>query len=673
MNNNIDLIEELIADSMDRFSNYNNPANPYIEIRPVVDAIVLLLKKNIALCIKDGNNNLVSTYKIENLDLTEINATKFEFGNYKLLVAEIIDTAFEKLEADDTSKLVELLNRLKEKHHENLINSIKYNSDKNNSEIEFINYCVEEYSNQSEKDTIVEELRKIITSSIRIFENNRTIRIESIDIPNVFYVIRYASNKRDKFNYSAQILLSDNQKRNTDIFLNNNTIHKVSVDCLEDPLDKDSLSIADECFKYECVRFENYKADTSNYKSESDRTRHNIENLIYDKITKDEKIVFYVPIHLNGAAWLAIYRIVPRDSDIDYISFYRNKISIIASQIRNDAYTAFLNLIRTKIEAISNNDSLSLDNIIDSVNEYLKLLSTYFSFYIPLFPEKIIGEEDFYSYLKRLVGENFSFKFYMNIVWKNDIDYDNIPRPGFQKRLKGSLNEVYLKKSVEKEKIEKESFLSAITHGFKTEYNSGLLRLKNDLKHEIDKSSSIDEGIKGLMSVLDKAMEKHKKLTGVVSLIEKMQNGTDYTKAGLEEGLLNNSETSINIKDAITSFNTAQLSGNKIQESVLPMQHFQIKVGDIVYFSVELLQLLLNTIFENALMHGQKVDKKVDLTIKYEDNCWEFENRMNNKTAVIDIKKLTGNLQLYQLLFRNKPEGIFEIENGNYCFKLRFK
>lgn len=667
------LIKDLIEDSIDKFSDYGNGRSvPYIEIRPIIDAMALYVEKNIAVKIINNKGETISTYQIQPLKkVNNTNAIEYKLGTFKLLVAEVTSYGFVKLKDLDLRKLNKLIDWLVGNHSDELNYAANHQSIKARN-ISFIQYSIEDFVSDIEKAKIKSELRKIITAAVRTFENNRSIKIKNVDVPNIFHVIKYASNLRKEieYDYTAQILLSETQKENILKYIKSQEFNtdNFSIDSLEDPLDKNSKSIADECFKYECVRFDSYKTTGSN--SDSDNLRQKIEDSIYNNITTKDKKVFYVPIHLNGAAWMAIYRIIPEiDSEIDYLSFYRNKISIIASQVRNEAIKSFFSLIRSKVEeAFTSAKSSEVENQVVELNNYMKLLSTFFSYYIPVFPNIQSNELDFYSYLNRLVNPNYEFRFIMNRIWENEIDYDNIPIPEFSERLKINLNSVYLKYAVAKEKEKRKALVSNATHALKTELETSLIPLGKMITDRL-KSYSISEDDKLNASLLEDSIKRFYSLTGLSNLLNKMIDVQTMIKSGKKDKLFAATKTTLSISDHLLVYKTLKKK-TKLRLTPQTNPDLEIHIYDI-WLGSDLLTTFLNMIFQNAEEHAKpEINEDKILNVNKGKNYLEFKNRTWYEKVKIDPDSLTGNLLLFDEMINNSDQMGMTIDSCNHEFKI---
>ena len=177
MHVSFDLIKDLIEDSIDKFSDYSNTDKPYIEIRPLIDAIALYLGKNIAVKIVDENNIECSTYKIpELIELNDSNSTLILVDTISIYISIKISDKntssrllYEKPLSSDDSKLNEIFDWLKKDHPNELKVALFYKSN-GTQNVDFFEYSIENYEEKKENQKIKDAIREIISDSIKIFE-----------------------------------------------------------------------------------------------------------------------------------------------------------------------------------------------------------------------------------------------------------------------------------------------------------------------------------------------------------------------------------------------------------------------------------------------------------------------------------------------------------------------
>lgn len=661
----ITAVVELIEDSIDRFSDIDKENEiDYIEIRPVLDGINLLLEKNTAIKIVDSNNNEISTYKCLEEGLNKTNYTEIKISNNFKFQISLIDGEPKKLNSSEESIITNLFKELKKrKLINNIEKAIKYNSDKETSEkkINFSEYNFEDFKNEKLKEKIIEKLRKLISDSLKLVQNNESIKIKGLDTPNVFSVVRYASDKRKDFNlnYTAQILLSKNQLEQ----LSKKFILKKDCEAnesktnalkriLEDPLDGESTSEADNCFKHENVRFDIF-SESEKAKTETDKKRAEIETKLYNFInSNEEKPLVYIPIHLNGAAWMAIYRI-RTEKDIDYMSFYRNKISYIGNQIRTRAYESFFWMYRNEMESIfSKNTDEQLSIKIDRINTFGMALSCFFPYYIPQFPS-LTTNYSINEYLNIVGNEDYNFQFKMNIIWANQIDYDNLPIGKYEKRIKRHINRINAEMLKELNYVKVIEASYSVAHLLKNKLGSSLkalgeieIRIKDFIRVHYKKQEDIDrvynKEFKIKIDSFEKSNRNNTKLLSIMDIVPKSYSITtnnNHRDIFLIKENKFNTELNIDIKKIIASVAKDLNISNYIKYEIS-----ELFIKTFIFDSTR-------NIYVNPISDFYEICVLEVLTNYYKYNH-------NNSTLIIDVINNNTNI----LIFRNQCDDDEELK-----------
>ena len=208
---------------------------------------------------------------------------------------------------------------------------------------------------------------------------------------------------------------------------------------------------------------------------------------------------------------------------------------------------------------------------------------------------------------------------------------------------------------------------SLTAHAFKTHLNTTLIPQVNIIKNTYTGDIKVKE--------LENQARELFNYTGIISLIDKVDRKKDLIKSALKDGLINASPTKIYIMDELSQFTKRnsrlakiELNGNAAD---LP---FGIKFLNRYYFSLSLLRLFLNTLFENAIAYGRREKGKVIIRIdRVSEAELVFENEIRSYKQTIDIKKLKGNLRLFQDLLALTGSGAITISSKHYLFKLTLK
>jgi len=180
----------------------------------------------------------------------------------------------------------------------------------------------------------------------------KTLPGKQLPFSNLFFVLRSATNdsiRRLCFSYTAQVLLSSDQKCAISA-----AVDAAYPSLIELPLGTDARAIADSVFHSGTVDFSDEEAGKgrdvpSGNKESSDWKRQEAESKVYAAITKNPH-VFYVPVHVSGVPWFALFTISRRNEETGTwahnYAIYRSLISGVAENIRALAKSTYLQLVK---------------------------------------------------------------------------------------------------------------------------------------------------------------------------------------------------------------------------------------------------------------------------------------------------------------------------------------
>jgi hypothetical protein len=205
------------------------------------------------------------------------------------------------------------------------------------------------------RDKLLRTIKPIVNGAVGLVSGSPLVeKLQNKQLPfqNLFCVLRSATNQEPRnlhFHYTAQLSLSDSQTEKIAAIFGS---HAPSL--MELPLGVNSRSIADSVFCSGVADFSHEETgqgrdipSTDTYSD--DWKRQQIEAKVYASIA-DKRHIFYVPIHVNGVAWLALFSISPRGNKIGswahHYALYRALISGIAESIRASAQSTYLGLIK---------------------------------------------------------------------------------------------------------------------------------------------------------------------------------------------------------------------------------------------------------------------------------------------------------------------------------------
>jgi hypothetical protein len=236
------------------------------------------------------------------------------------------------------------------------------------------------------------------------------------------------------------------------------------------------------------------------------------------------------------------------------------------------------------------------------------------------------------------------------------------------------VSQTVIEKTKEVERFKRRASFSLTTHALKTELQISIKPKVNNIKKEIEKLSLPANSI--LSKVVTELEAQYADLfcmTAFISLIDKIESQSHFEESGRMEGLLVEHQETINILKYCAEYNKTNphLDGIKVLGGI--PRPLSIKVYNS-YFSTPALRLFLDTIFENVNKFGRRTDKKIELRVSSLASEWTFENDTNDERVEIDLKKIRGNLFLFNLLIEKTNSGKLTISPpGDYKFKVTYQ
>lgn len=222
--------------------------------------------------------------------------------------------------------------------------------------------------------------------------------------------------------------------------------------------------------------------------------------------------------------------------------------------------------------------------------------------------------------------------------------------------------------AIEKVVEAKKKSRSLTTHSFKTELNTTLIPQLNLIKENINNKEKLSR----LINDHQEQLEDVYVLTGIISLMDKINEKDIFLESGIREHLLGEEVQEIDIFQQCSIYNRKNPSLDNIEIQGEISLCFNIRIYD-KYLSKQLVKLFYNTIFENINLYGKRENGKIILIISQSSNKWIFENSSKVKTFRINETKLRGNLLLFKTLIEETDSGKFNIEMENYKFTLTYQ
>ncbi len=232
------------------------------------------------------------------------------------------------------------------------------------------------------------------------------LRKGSLTYPNIFAVVRTCplSSRRYNgcFDYTAGLLLLSEMKTAlrrwcatacmTELTDHPGNCPLESSDpeecltALEYPLGPNSRSVSDLVFSSGLVDFGRQPSeeqwDASVAGDPLDERRRTIEQCVYPPGWR----LFYIPVHVGGAPWLALFTFTRQDPASDHAawhhnySFYRDLAQKAAALIRQEAHDAYAELLAKRLVTHMKSWVTPLTTIISRVNEDAQRLAQVYPF-----------------------------------------------------------------------------------------------------------------------------------------------------------------------------------------------------------------------------------------------------------------------------------------------------
>jgi hypothetical protein len=237
-----------------------------------------------------------------------------------------------------------------------------------------------EYS-EDDISEITTPMRNIVDNALEDHWESALLRTfpgksHPLPFPNAFAVIRTATMKnlrRGYYNYTAQLLLSFNQIEQIQKLLHNNDSSLLNN--MQLPLGEHARSIADSVFRSGLIDFSSElpgKGRDIAGDGMNDLLRQAAEKEVYSKVFQGGR-PFYIPIHIEGVPWIALFTLTLQDANKKNLSwshnfqFYRSQVPKIADKFRDGTTSMYLELLSVRLRrnlndlANSSNDKFNIE------------------------------------------------------------------------------------------------------------------------------------------------------------------------------------------------------------------------------------------------------------------------------------------------------------------------
>lgn len=260
------------------------------------------------------------------------------------------------------------------------------------------------------------------------------IRKGSLQYPNVFAVVRTCPTSSRRYNgmfdYTAGLLLLSEMKsalrqwcahtcaHELDGYHGQCPLHFSNADqCLtafEQPLGLHSRSVSDLVFSSGIVDFgrqaSEEKWDVSVAGDDLDEQRRAIEQCVYPSGWR----LFYIPVHVGGTPWLALFTFTPQDPASDpgawhhNYSFYRDLAQKAAALIRQEAHDAYAGLLAKHLVKNMESWVTPMATMVSHINQDAQRLSQVYPFPLVSLAEGQQAPNDIFIPGRGVVTLNFN-------------------------------------------------------------------------------------------------------------------------------------------------------------------------------------------------------------------------------------------------------------------------
>ena len=663
-----------------------------VQLLPIIDRFLLLLQKNIGIEIYYAHDQKKIFSFLDILNLVDLSITfnsnkeTFKIGCIKIdsnkrenfdLYAFYFEndekniSPLKNYDRTDFEGLIRRINgksQLSKPIREGLFKAF-LNGNRYNEKVVELSYNLDkELINSDIAEYCKSKIREILDISFSSFRHNILVYSAEFKMPTIFTVVRYPFIRGD-FKYSAQILFSNVQKNS----IRKKNDENLKIEVLEDPLEGQSTSLADRCFKLGTVQFGlNYNSSIQREVTESDSTRRESENYFYEKLlqgTPDN--VFFVPIHVNGSAWLALYQVFPKSNkhnlnqwSINY-EIYNQYILLISEKIRLISKDIFLNTINSFIEKVAT-EVTSLDDFVYRINENMNIISCFFPYPVPIFKVSEI-QYSIDDYLLRLDKESFQIK--QNKLWIDSVNHDKIIIDELNKQINTYCHRIgeNMKNKRRVEEMVSASYRISHFYGNKLSvlmepFSEAVAFLRNQYKFDLHIEELLNEYNQNYQELVD--------ISKLLTIISKQH--TEKVKLPFFESLsdINYLDRAIfNLKENINLKFTQVISeGNRTLSVVCNKIFISPYISDANSNLFRPFDLLYNTLILEIIKNFKKGTSDSDfltVSIDMENNLICFHNRVKKKSdekynynwSLVSSDKYWGAILYLNLLLQDTKTG----------------
>jgi hypothetical protein len=233
------------------------------------------------------------------------------------------------------------------------------------------------------------------------------------------------------------------------------------------------------------------------------------------------------------------------------------------------------------------------------------------------------------------------------------------------------VNQMAIEKAKEVETLKRKKSYSLTSHSFKTVLSTTIIPQTKSLAKAIHDSGTTCPSINDAVGSLLQQSEDLFRLTGIISLIDKVDKKTQFLKSGHADGLISPTPDPnvLSISEYCSRYNQRNLNLDDIVIHGDGDSRLTISVFD-EYFTAPLVTLFYKTLFENVVSHAKRMQNEIVLNVSETERGWSFDNATRARTVEVDRTKLTGNLSLFKTLIEETNSGSLTLDSGDHIFKV---
>jgi hypothetical protein len=236
------------------------------------------------------------------------------------------------------------------------------------------------------------------------------------------------------------------------------------------------------------------------------------------------------------------------------------------------------------------------------------------------------------------------------------------------------VNQMAIEKAKEVESLKRKTSYSLTSHSFKTVLSTTIIPQTKSLSKVIQDSGANNDSIERALRVLLQQSEDLFRLTGIISLIDKVDKKKDFLKSGHADGLISPTVNPdvFSISEYSRLYNEQNPNSDDIVIDGALNSRLVIKVFQ-EFLTAPMITLFYKTLFENLIRYAKRTQNRIILTVSETGDGWMFENGTRSKTVPVDPTKLTGNLSLFKTLIENTKSGSLTLDPSDYKFRIVYR